>query len=154
MFLAELNNLELWATDVGNAYLESTTTENVYIVAGPEFGEREGHILIIRKALYGLKSSGQRWHDRLHYCMIDLGFTPCKAEPDIWMKRNGQTWEYVAVYVDDLAIAMKNPALMVSALSSNPYNNSSLLSSARNINNTETPDGNHTRINRFKRCIR
>jgi hypothetical protein len=73
MFLAELNHLELWATDVGNAYLESMTTEKVYIVAGPEFGEREGHTLVIRKALYGLKSSGQRWHDKLHDCMVDLG---------------------------------------------------------------------------------
>ena len=42
-FLAELNELELWAADVGNAYLESVTKEKVCFVAGPEFGEREGH---------------------------------------------------------------------------------------------------------------
>jgi hypothetical protein len=54
LFLAELNHLELWPTDIGNAYLEAFTSEKVYIIAGPEFGEREGHILIIRKALYGL----------------------------------------------------------------------------------------------------
>jgi hypothetical protein len=54
MFLSQLNDLEFWSTDVGNAYLESKTDEKVYIVAGPEFGELEGHILIIRKALYGL----------------------------------------------------------------------------------------------------
>jgi hypothetical protein len=121
MFLAELNHLNLWATDVGNAYLESLTAEKVYIIAGQEFGEREGHILIIHKALYGLKSSGQRWHDRLHDCLVDLGFTPCKAEPDIWMKQNVDVWEYVAVYVDDLAIAMRDPEWLISALSSTPY---------------------------------
>jgi hypothetical protein len=60
MFLSQLNDLEFWSTDVGNAYLESKTDEKVYIIAGPEFGELEGHILIIRKALYGLRSSGQR----------------------------------------------------------------------------------------------
>ena len=38
-FLAELNGLELWNTDVGNAHLESYTSEKVYIRAGPEFGE-------------------------------------------------------------------------------------------------------------------
>jgi hypothetical protein len=38
MLLAELNQLDLWATDVGNPYLESMTTAKVYIVAGPEFG--------------------------------------------------------------------------------------------------------------------
>jgi Reverse transcriptase (RNA-dependent DNA polymerase) len=54
LFLAELNQLELWYTDIGNAYLEASTSEKVYITAGPEFGKREGHILIISRALYGL----------------------------------------------------------------------------------------------------
>ena len=41
-FLAELNNLCLWATDVGYAYLESFTSEKIVFCAGPEFGDREG----------------------------------------------------------------------------------------------------------------
>jgi Reverse transcriptase (RNA-dependent DNA polymerase) len=110
LFLAELsNNLQLWATNIGNAYLEAYTTEKVYIIAGPEFGEREGHILEISKALYGLCSSGARWHDRFADCIRELSFFPCKAEPDIWMRKNGYIYKYIAVYVDDLAIAMTNP---------------------------------------------
>ena len=109
LFLAELNGLETWATDVGNAYLEAKTSEKVYIVAGPEFGEREGHILVIHKALYGLRTSGARWHDRFADCLRDLGFQPCKAEPDIWIRQNGDIYEYVAVYVDDTAFAVKEP---------------------------------------------
>jgi hypothetical protein len=35
MFLAKLNGLDIWATDVGNAYLEAKTQEKVYIIAGP-----------------------------------------------------------------------------------------------------------------------
>jgi Reverse transcriptase (RNA-dependent DNA polymerase) len=109
LFLAELNDLQLWATDIRNAYLEAYTTEKVYIVAGPELGEREGHILVISKAFYGLHSSGARWHDRFPDCIRELGFFPCKAEPDISMRTNGSIYKYIAVYVDDLAIAMKNP---------------------------------------------
>jgi hypothetical protein len=60
-FLAELNKLELWVTDIGNAYLESYTKEKVAFIAGPEFGEHEGHTFIIIKALYGLRSSGAPW---------------------------------------------------------------------------------------------
>jgi len=56
-FIAELNNLKVWQTDVGNAYLEAYTNEKVYVISGTEFGELEGHIYIIRKALYGLKTS-------------------------------------------------------------------------------------------------
>ena len=109
LFLAELNHLKIWATDIGNAYLEAYTSEKVYIIGGPEFRDREGHILIISKALYGLRSSGARWHDRFADCVRELGFFPCKAEPDIWMRRKDNVYEYIAVYVDDLALAMKDP---------------------------------------------
>lgn len=109
IFLAELNNLILWSTDIGNAYLEALTLEMVYIIAGPEFKGREGHTLVVYKALYGLRSSGLRWHERLADCLRDIGFFPCKAENDIWMRKNGDVYEYVGVYVDDLAMAMEDP---------------------------------------------
>ena len=49
MFLAELNNLELWGADVGNAYLQALTREKLYIVGGPEFEELQGHVLVMYK---------------------------------------------------------------------------------------------------------
>jgi Reverse transcriptase (RNA-dependent DNA polymerase) len=93
---------------MGNAYLEAYTTETVYIIAGPEFAEREGHTLVISKALYSLHSSRARWHDWFADCIRELGFFPCKAEHDLWMRKNSNIYEYIAVYIDDLAIAMKN----------------------------------------------
>jgi hypothetical protein len=84
-FLSELNGMELWATDIGNAFLEAYTAEKLFIVAGPEFGELEGHMLIISKALYALRTSGLRWHEHFSQCLSEMGFEPCKAEPDIWM---------------------------------------------------------------------
>ena len=53
--------MKVWAADIGNSYLETTAREKLYIVAGPEFEEQQGHILMIHKALHGLKSSGLRW---------------------------------------------------------------------------------------------
>ena len=48
--VGELDGMEPWATDIGNAYLEALTSEKVCIRAGPEFGpELEGHLLIIYK---------------------------------------------------------------------------------------------------------
>ena len=118
LFIAELNCLPVWATDVGSAYLEAFTNEKVCIIAGPEFGELEGHLLLISRALYGLRSSGARWHDRLADVLRKEGFSPCIAETDIWMRRNGELYEYIAVYVDDLAFAMKDPAPFVETLKS------------------------------------
>jgi hypothetical protein len=41
-----------------------------------------------------------------------MGFTPSKAEGDIWMRQNNNLFEYIAVYVDD----PKDPAEVVKIL--------------------------------------
>ena len=115
-FLGELNNLDVWCTDIGNAYLEARTKEKVYIIAGPEFEELEGHTLIVTRALYGLRSSGLRWHEKLADTLRDMGFYPCKAESDIWMRQNGDVYEYIASYVDDLCMVAKDPARIIDIL--------------------------------------
>jgi hypothetical protein len=81
-FLAELNHLELMSAHIGNAYLEAYTKEKIYCVAGPEFGELAGHTLLIVKALYGLRTLGARFHERLADTLRDLGFRPSYADPD------------------------------------------------------------------------
>ena len=117
-FLAELNGLELWSTDIGNAYLESNTKEKVYIVAGKEFEcvGLDGHTLVIAKALYGLKSSGLRWHEVISDVLRQMGFFPTKADHDIWMKASDGHYTYIVLYVDDLLIASKDPASIIKEL--------------------------------------
>ena len=46
--------------------MEAFTGEKLYIVAGPEFEELEGYILIFVKGMYELKSSGKRWAEVIH----------------------------------------------------------------------------------------
>ena len=58
MFLAELNDVQLWGADVGHAYLQPLTKEKLYAVGGPEFEELHGHVLVMNKALYGTRSRG------------------------------------------------------------------------------------------------
>ena len=55
IYLNKHNHLDLWGADIGNAYLEAFTDEKLFIVAGPEFQELEGYILIFLKAVFGLK---------------------------------------------------------------------------------------------------
>ena len=100
---------------LGNAYLETFTDEKLYIVAGPEFQELEGYILIFLKALYGLKSSGKRWAEVIHGILRDMKFLPSKADPCTWLRKapNLRLYEYIAVYVDDLCIASESPSAII-----------------------------------------
>ena len=38
------------------------------------------------------------------------------------MRRNGDVYEYIAVYVDDLALALKDPQAIIGILTQEPYN--------------------------------
>ena len=111
IFLAELNGLATWAADVGNAYLEAKTKEKVCFVAGPEFEDFKlaGHTLIIIKALYGLRSSSVHWHDHFADTLHDIGFIPSRADDDIWMCDMGNHYEYLCIYVDDIAYMSHDP---------------------------------------------
>ena len=89
VFLAELNGLMLMQGDIGNAYLESYTHEKVYFIAGPEFSHYAGHTFIIDKALYELRSSGLRFHERLSTVLRSFGYNRSKVDPDVWMRDGG-----------------------------------------------------------------
>jgi hypothetical protein len=85
--IAKMNGLSVCAGDVGNAFLYGKTQEQVYIIAGPKFGpELCGKRLIIDKSLYGLKTSGARFHEHLSVELLKLGFKPTKADTDMWIR--------------------------------------------------------------------
>ena len=51
-----------------------------------------------------------------------MGWKPSKAEEDIWMKDCGDYYEYLAVYVDDIMIASKDPQAIIDQLEGAPNN--------------------------------
>jgi hypothetical protein len=71
---------------------------------------------VIDRALYGLRSSGLCWHQRFSDVLRSMGFTPSKAEAEIWMQENDCLYDYIAVYVDGLWIAARNPNSIVQNL--------------------------------------
>ena len=85
--IASLNSLHVSACDIGNAYLNATCREKLWTVAGPEFGSDKGSVMIIARALYGLKSSGAAWRSTLAQTMEIMGYRPTQADPDVWTKR-------------------------------------------------------------------
>ena len=121
-FLGELNGLQLISGDIGYAYLNSYTKEKVGFIAGDEFGPLAGHTMTVNKAIYGLRSSGARYHERFAGTMCDMGFQPCPADPDVWMRDAGEVYEYLVVYVDDLIAVMKNPKAFFDELQRSPHN--------------------------------
>ena len=63
---AAFNNLDVWAGDVQNAYLQAPCSEKYYTVLGPGFGsEYKGRKAIIIRVVYGLKNAGADFGNHL-----------------------------------------------------------------------------------------
>jgi hypothetical protein len=73
--IAALNDLDILSCDISNAYLNAPCREKIWFVAGHEFGSRQGQVVKVVRALYGLKSSGAAWRNYLQQSILeDLQF--------------------------------------------------------------------------------
>jgi hypothetical protein len=81
-----LKALRVKLRDVLNAYITAPVKEKVWTILGPEFVQDAGKIEIIVFVLYGLKSAGAAFQAHLASIMHQLGYTSCKADPDLWLK--------------------------------------------------------------------
>jgi hypothetical protein len=70
----------------------------------------KGRYAIFRKSLYGLKSSGYRWHAYFAQNLYNMGFEPTRLDPNIWIKlrHDKSGYDYIATFVDDFMITAKD----------------------------------------------
>jgi hypothetical protein len=84
-------------------------------VLTPEFGDDAGKRVLIVRALYGLRSAGAAFRNHLAGCMKHLGWHPCRADRDLWMKAEARLddgvlyWAYILIYVDDILCVHHDP---------------------------------------------
>jgi len=84
---AALNEVDVCAADIRNAYLQAPSSQKDYIICGPEFGlENVGKAALIHRAVYGGKAAGRDFRNHLRACMHHLQFESCPADPDVWKK--------------------------------------------------------------------
>ena len=107
--LAALNDLQVKAADIQNAYLTAPLlNEKIWTTCGPEFGKDQGRRAIIVRALYGLRTAGHDYRAHIADCMHHLGYKSCLADPDVWMKPmvrpidKFKYYAYALLYVDDI----------------------------------------------------
>ena len=108
-------DLGVMAMETENAYLQAPSPEKDFIVCGAEFGsENVGKVAFITRALCGGKVTGRDFWHHFRDCMDHLGFTSCRADPNVWKraatKPGGEEYfEYVLLYVDDCLVISHKP---------------------------------------------
>ena len=105
-----LNGLDLLAGDMQNAFLEAPTKKKIFFYTGNEWKANKGRVVVVVRALYGLKSSALQFQKHLADSIDNhLGFKASLADLDLWYKPMTSSdgfkyYAYILVYVDDLLI--------------------------------------------------
>ena len=109
--IAHRNNLKTLCGDIGNVFVTVYCLEKVYARAGIEFGDQEGCIIIMRKALYELESSARAFWIFLADHLCGLGFKPTRYDRNVWIRlRNEEDrYDHMCTHVDDFKVIAKDP---------------------------------------------
>ena len=76
--------------------------------------------MIINKALYGLKTSSERWYAHFADTLRGFGFKQSRFDRDVWMRldKENNLYEYVCTHVDDFMIVSMNPEKVMEQIQS------------------------------------
>ena len=58
-------------------------------------------VLTLHRAIYGLKQSGKKWHDKLDNVFREIGFEQSKHETCLYKTSMKEKLVLLSVYVDD-----------------------------------------------------
>ena len=120
--IVALKDIEVKVGDVLDAYITAPITEKVWTILGPELVPDTGKSALIVRALYGLKSAGTAFCAHLALRMRKMGFTSCKADPDLWLKattrpdNNSVYYSYILGYVNDILVVHHNAMSILNQL--------------------------------------
>ena len=94
-----------------NAFPTAPYRERIWSRTGPEFAKREGSLVTLNRALYGLPTAALSFHDFLADTLSRIGFIPSRADQELWIIKSDDHggYDYLAAHVDDLIVAAKRP---------------------------------------------
>ena len=112
---AVLLGVDLWATNIMNAFVQAPTTEKYYTICGYEFSnENIGKQAVVTWALYGIKSSERDFRSHLGESIDHSKYQSCLADPDLWfwvskLDNGTKYYKYILLYVDDCLVVSEHP---------------------------------------------
>jgi hypothetical protein len=128
ILIATKRNIKLLSIDVSGAFLNAKLDEEeeVYVslpsklaqlaiqddVSLRKYLQSNGSLVArLKKCLYGLQQSPQRWFLTIRKVLLKLGFKASEYDPCLFYKMEGEKLNLLLLYVDDMLLMFENPEL-------------------------------------------
>jgi hypothetical protein len=66
----------------------------------------------LKKSLYGLKQAPRAWYAKMDSFLLDIDFSRCHFDPNVYTKKVGNHLIILVLYVDDLILTSSDPKLL------------------------------------------
>lgn len=96
MAVAAQKRLPVYQMDVTGAFLYGDINETVFMRLP------NNKVCKLKKSLYGLKKSPKYWNAKFNTFMLDESFIRSKNDPCLYVKRSGNDYINLLLYIDDL----------------------------------------------------
>ena len=99
--LSDINDIDIWACGIGNAYINEKYREKIWAKSSTDFGNEKEKVVKVIRALYGLKSSGTVWRAMMSETLLDLDYKNSRSDMYVWMnpETNKQTGKEYHAFV-------------------------------------------------------
>ncbi|SDA04126.1 BZ3500_MvSof-1268-A1-R1_C045g00141 [Microbotryum saponariae] len=99
--LAAAKKLHVHQADVDKAYLHGELKEDLYMRV-PQGVDMPGKVLKLHRSIYGLKQAGRVWNEHIDLTLKSLHYRATAKDHCVYVRRDGDHYHYIALYVDDL----------------------------------------------------
>ena len=95
---------------MGNDFFTAPCAENIWFTCGQEFGAKFGAVVVLKRALYGLKTASNSFHNFFGELLRYIGFTSSRADQDLLISKSNEYYgyNYITSRIDAIIIAEKN----------------------------------------------
>ena len=73
--LAAEHNLKVHQMDIKATYLNANLKEDLYMEPPPGFNIPEGHVLKLKKGMYGTRQGRHVWYEEMQGTLMEMGYT-------------------------------------------------------------------------------
>ena len=103
------------AYDVQTAFLYGQIDQNVYMKIPPGFPQKKGKVLLLRKAVYGMKQSPRIWNKLLTATMLEFGMKQSITEPCLFYQLDAHSVLETILFfwVDDIYFFTLTPSVQI-----------------------------------------
>jgi len=91
--------------DVKSAFLHGDLQEEIYMEQPLGYVQNDSSLVFhLKKSLYGLKQAPRVWYAKMDKILIDIRFSRCHSDPNVYTKKVGSHLIILVLYVDDIIL--------------------------------------------------